>query len=354
VKALLIDRPGHARLVAVAEPEPAADEVLLRVRTVGLCGSDLNTFRGLNPLVSYPRVPGHEVAATVERVGSAVPAARFPAGLNVTAMPYTSCGGCAACRSGRVNACRNNQTLGVQRDGAITEWIAVPWQNVLSADGLSLRALALVEPLSVGFHAVARARVAAGDTVAVIGCGAVGIGAVAGAARRGATVIAVDVEDSKLELARRAGAIYGVNSRTDRLHDGLRRLTNGEGPDIVIEAVGHPETFLSAVGAVAFAGRVVYIGYVRSPVCYDTTQFVKKELDILGSRNAREADFRAVIAHVRDGGLPIDDLVTRVAPIDEAGDALVRWAADAALVTRIHIIVDPATVDHASDTPAPR
>lgn len=342
MKALLIDQPGRARVGAVTEPEPGRDEVLLRVRAVGLCGSDLSTFRGLNPLVSYPRVPGHEVAATVERVGSAVPAARFPAGLDVTVVPYTSCGGCSACRSGRANACRDNQTLGVQRDGAITEWIAVPWRKVLTAEGLSLRALALVEPLSVGFHAVARARVAASDTVAVIGCGAVGIGAVAGAARRDATVIAVDIADRKLELACRAGAAYGVNSRTARLHDELRRLTDGEGPDVIIEAVGHPETFLAAVDAVAFAGRVVYIGYAKAPVCYDTAQFVKKELDILGSRNAGESDFRAVIDRVRDGGLPIDGLVTRVAQIGEAGKELAHWAADPAAVTRIHITLDPA------------
>lgn len=340
---MLIDRPGRARVGVVAEPEPTRDEVLLRVRAVGLCGSDLSAFRGLNPLVSYPRVPGHEVAATVERVGSAVPAARFPAGLDVTVVPYTSCSGCAACRSGRANACRDNQTLGVQRDGAITEWIAVPWRKVLTADGLSLRALALIEPLSVGFHAVARARVALGDTVAVIGCGAVGIGAVAGAARRGATVIAVDVADLKLELACRAGAAHGVNSRTARLHDELRRLTSGEGPDVIIEAVGRPETFLAAVDAVAFAGRVVYVGYAKSPVCYDTAQFVKKELDVLGSRNAGESDFRTVIDHVRDGGLPIDDLVTRVAPINEADDALAHWAADPAAVTRIHITLDATT-----------
>ncbi|MGH7574566.1 MAG: zinc-binding dehydrogenase, partial [Longimicrobiales bacterium] len=155
----------------------------------------------------------------------------------------------------------------------------MPWRKVLSADGLSLRALALVEPLSVGFHAVARARVRVGDTVAVIGCGAVGIGAVAGAARQRATVIAVDVDHRKLELARRAGAAHLVNSRTDRLRDQLRGLTSGDGPDVVIEAVGTPETFVAAVDEVAFAGRVVYIGYAMSPVCYDTAKFVKKELD---------------------------------------------------------------------------
>lgn len=118
---------------------------------------------------------------------------------------------------------------------------------------------------------------------------------------------------------------------------------NGDGPDVVIDAVGHPDTFLAAVDVVAFAGRVVYIGYAKSPVRYETAQFVKKELDILGSRNAGESDFRTVIDHVQGGGLPIDDLVTRVAPIGEAGDALARWDADPAAVTRIHIAVDAAT-----------
>src|SRR5690606_35699612 len=137
----------------VTRPEPAcaADEVLLRVQTVGYCGSDLNTFRGLNPLVSYPRVPGHEIAASVAAVGAAVPQERLYEGMLVTVVPYTACGRCPSCRRGRSNACRDNQTLGVQRDGALTEWIAVPWDKVLAAEGLPAEELALVEPLSVGF-----------------------------------------------------------------------------------------------------------------------------------------------------------------------------------------------------------
>lgn len=337
MKALVVDAPGRATLGFLPEPKHAPDELLLRVRTVGFCGSDLNTYRGLNPLVSYPRVPGHEIAATVDSVGTEVPPGRFREGMAVTVVPYTACGRCPSCRRGRSNACRDNQTLGVQRDGALTQWIAIPWTKVLDAEGLSLQELALVEPLSVGFHAVFRARVETPDRVAVIGCGAVGLGAVAAAAARGAEVIAVDVNEWKLDLARSAGASHTVHSGNAPLHESLQALTGGDGPEVVIEAVGLPETFLAAVQEVAFAGRVAYIGYARAPVSYDTAQFVKKELDILGSRNATATDFRSVIDLLRAGAFPADAAVTRVVQLEEAGEALREWSADPGAVTRIHV-----------------
>ena len=339
MRAIVIEAPGRAGLGTLAEPTLAEGQVLLRVRTVGFCGSDLNTFRGLNPLVSYPRVPGHEIAGVVEAVGVDVPAP-LVVGDEVTVVPYTACGRCSACRRGRINTCRNNQTLGVQRDGALTECIVVPWQAVLRSEGLGRRELALVEPLAVGFHAVARGRVAAGDVVAVIGTGAVGLGAVAGAARTGATVIAVDVDDRKLATARRAGAGEVVNSQTMSLHDRLQELTDGNGPDVVIEAVGLPETFVAAVTEVATAGRVVYIGYAKAPVSFDTTQFVRKELDILGARNATAEDFRAVMDLLLARHFPVTDAVTRVVSMSDAGSALRAWDTDPGAVTRIHVDLD--------------
>jgi 2-desacetyl-2-hydroxyethyl bacteriochlorophyllide A dehydrogenase len=339
VRALVIEAPGRARLGAVAAPQPAAGEVLVRVRTVGFCGSDLSTFRGANPLVSYPRVPGHEIAGVVEALGDDVPDT-VRVGAAVTVVPYTACGACAACRRGRVNTCRHNRTLGVQRDGAMTELVAVPWTKVLDAGGLPPRALALVEPLSVGAHAVARARVASGDVVAVLGTGAVGLGAVAAAARAGATVVAVDVDDRKLDTARRAGAAHALNSRATSLHERLHELTAGEGPDVVIEAVGHPDTFVAAVAEVAVAGRVVFIGYAKAPVTFDSTQFVRKELDVLGARNATADDFRDVMALLADGHFPVADAVTRVVPLAAAGDALRAWDADPGAVTRVQVEVD--------------
>lgn len=337
VKELVIDAPGRVSLRPASRPVIGADELLLRVRTVGFCGSDLNSYRGANPLVSYPRVPGHEIAATVEEIGSEVPADAFREGMAVTVVPYTACGRCTACRRGRSNACRDNQTLGVQRDGAITGWIAAPWRKVIAAEGLSLRDLALVEPLSVGYHAVARAEVDAADTVAVIGCGAVGLGAIAAAAATGARVFAVDIDGRKLELADAAGATHLLNSGEASLHDMLQALTDGHGPDVIIEAVGLPATFLAAVEEVAFAGRVVYIGYAGEPVSYNTAQFVKKELDILGSRNATADDFAAVIDLLRAGPFPSDAVVTRIVDLEAAGEALHEWSADTPSVTRIHV-----------------
>ncbi len=337
MRALRIEEPGRARLTSVPEPEPGPGDVLLRVDTVGFCGSDLTTFRGLNPMVSYPRIPGHEIAATVEWVGGEVPAERVRLGEQVTVTPYTACGRCPACRRGRVNTCKDNQTMGVQRDGAMTDFVALPWQKVLRTPGLSGRDIALVEPLSVGWHAAERARIASADRVMVIGCGAVGLGAVAAAAAHGAEVIAVDVDDAKLALAGLAGAAHGVNSRRSELREQILELSAGEGPDVVIEAVGLPETFVSAVTQVAVAGRVVYIGYAKAPVSYDSSQFVRKELDILGSRNATEQDFAGVFQLLAKGGFPSERVVTRSVPLEEAAEALASWDADPSRVIRIHV-----------------
>jgi threonine dehydrogenase-like Zn-dependent dehydrogenase len=194
-----------------------------------------------------------------------------------------------------------------------------------------------VEPLSVGWHAAARARVTPGDLVMVIGCGAVGLGAVAAAAARGAEVVAVDVDDAKLALARLAGASHEVNSRRSELREQLLALGSGEGPDVVIEAVGLPETFVAAVAEVAVAGRVVYIGYAKAPVSYDSSQFVRKELDVLGSRNATEEDFAGVIQLLTGGRFPSERVVTRTVPLDGAAEALRGWDADPNRVTRIHV-----------------
>ena len=242
MRAFVIDQPGETSLADVPEPAMGERDVLLRVRTVGFCGTDLSTFRGMNPLVSYPRIPGHELGCTIEAVGAAVPAG-FRVGQNVLVHPYQNCGQCTACRQGRPNCCRDNQTLGVQRDGGMAELLAVPFEKLYTSEKLSLREMALVEPLTIGYHAVMRGRVAAGDTVGVFGCGAIGIGVIAAAASKGATVIAIDVADEKLALARKVGAKHVVNSVREELHAALQELTDGEGPRVMIEAVGLPPRF---------------------------------------------------------------------------------------------------------------
>jgi threonine dehydrogenase-like Zn-dependent dehydrogenase len=337
MKALMLKGPGDAAVADVPEPVlPGNDEILLKVRKVGLCGSDLNSYRGRNPLISYPRILGHEVAATVLELNPDHP--EWRPGTDVAVSPYTNCGRCASCLHGRPNACQFNQTLGVQRDGALTEMIAIPAARLYRAH-LSLQELCLVEPLTVGFHAVARGRVTAGDTVAVFGCGGVGLGAVSGAAFRGARVVGIDVDDDKLATAREAGAAHTVNSAAGDLHGELAELTNGQGPDVIIEAIGLPQTFRAAVEEVAFTGRVVYIGYAKEQVAYETRLFVQKELDILGSRNAQPEDFRDVIRMLEAKRFPVNEAITHTVTLNDAPEILAAWDCEPARFGKILIAV---------------
>ena len=337
MKALVLRAPGQVEVAEVAAPGgTGSDEILLQVRRVGMCGSDLNSYRGRNPMVSYPRILGHEIAATV-----VVANPRFPewqAGTALTLSPYTSCGQCASCRRNRPNACQFNQTMGVQRDGAMAELIVAPASRLYRAS-LNLEELALVEPLTVGFHAVARGRVQAGDVVVVIGCGGVGLGAVAGAAFRGATVVGIDVDEGKLATARKAGATHLINSAQADVHAELQRLTEGHGPDVVIEAIGLPQTFRAAVEEVAFTGRVVYIGYAKQEVAYETRLFVQKELDILGSRNATPEDFRAVIQMLEARQFPVEDAITHRVRMEDAPAVLAEWDREPARFGKILVEV---------------
>ncbi len=332
MKALLMRQPGEVVVENVPDVVVHNDDVLLKVKMVGLCGSDLNSYRGKNPMVIYPRILGHEVAATIVEGSTANP--MLVAGAIVTLSPYTACGKCPACLRCRPNACQFNETLGVQRDGALQEYIAIPADKLYPAN-LTVKEICLVEPLTVGFHALARGRVEAGDAVAIFGCGGVGLGAVAASGFRRAKTIAIDVDDAKLEIARKAGATHTINTLKEGLHDRLSDLTNGRGPDVVIEAIGLPQTFRAAVEEVAFAGRVVYIGYAKEPVAFETRLFVQKELDILGSRNALREDFHAVIQMLEQHRFPVDEATSAIVSMEEAPEIIRAWSENPAQFSKI-------------------
>ncbi len=337
MRALIIKQPGAASIESVPQPDVDHGKILLRVRMVGLCGSDLNSFRGKNPMVQFPRIPGHEIAATIVEGTSSFPG--LAAGVNVTMSPYTNCGKCSSCLRCRPNACAFNETLGVQRDGALTEYITMPPEKLYPA-ALTIKELCLVEPLTVGFHAVARGRVTSADKVAIFGCGGVGLGVIAASHFAGATTIAVDLDDDKLQLAIKAGATHIVNSTKSPLHEQLLELTDGHGPDVIIEAVGDPQTFRAAVEEVAFTGRVVYIGYAKEPVAYETKLFVQKELDILGSRNAVPEDFHTVIRMLEQRKFPVEDAVGAIVSFDDAPRILEAWNSNPLRFSKIMVQLD--------------
>ncbi len=334
MKAVQIVNTHEMRVVDIDKPVLKAGEVMVKIEYVGFCGSDLNTYLGRNPLVKLPIIPGHEVGAVIEEIGEGVPEG-FTKGMNVTLNPYTNCGKCASCRNGRVNACEHNETLGVQRNGVMCEYAVLPWQKIIPAEGISSRTCALIEPMSVGFHAVSRAQVTDNEFVMVVGCGMVGLGAVIRACKRGASVIAVDIDDEKLALAKRIGAAYTVNSMTENVHERIQSITGGFGVDVVIEAVGSPATYVMAIEEVSFTGRVTYIGYSKTEVSFQTKLFVQKELDIRGSRNALPSDFRAVINYLKAGNCPVDELISNETGPEGAFDAMKEWASNPSKVFRI-------------------
>lgn len=334
MKAVQIVAPSEMKVVEMEKPTAGAGEVLVKIKYVGFCGSDLNTFLGRNPMVKLPVIPGHEVGAVIEEIGPGVPAG-FEQGMHVTLNPYTNCGKCASCRNGRVNACEHNETLGVQRDGVMCEYAVLPWTKIIPTGDISPRDCALIEPMSVGFHAVSRGQVVDNEYVMVIGCGMIGVGAIVRAALRGATVIAVDLDDAKLSLAKRIGAAHVINSRTENVHERMQQITDGLGADVVIEAVGSPATYVMAIDEVGFTGRVVCIGYAKSEVAFQTKYFVQKELDIRGSRNALPADFRAVINYMKSGTCPVEELISNIATPEKARDAMMEWVAEPGKVFRV-------------------
>lgn len=342
MKAIQITHSQELNIIEKEKPQTiGVGEVLLKLCYVGFCGSDINTFMGRNMMALNPVIPGHEVGAIIEAVGAEVPENLKP-GMVVTCNPYTNCGKCASCHNQRFNACQHNETLGVQRNGAMMEYIVLPWEKVIPAGQLSPKVCALVEPMSVGFHAVNRAQVTDIDTVMVIGCGMVGMGAIVRAMLRGATVIAADIDDEKLALAKKMGATYTINTKTEDVYQRLASITENFGPDVIIEAVGSIPTYQMAVNEVAFTGRVVCIGYAKSEVSFQTKYFVQKELDIRGSRNAQPSDFRAVIRYLErltvDSSADnntIESLITRIVKPEEALDTMRWWSENPGKVFRI-------------------
>lgn len=335
--AYAIAAPRDVQPTTIPEPIVGARDVLIDVHYLGLCGTDLNSYRGQMPLVTMPRIPGHEVGGVIADRGREVPAT-FPIGAKVTVSPYTSCGTCPSCRTGRPNTCEYNQTLGVQRDGALTQQIAIPYEKVYVNEVLSLPELALVEPLSVGYHGANRGEVRETDTVLILGCGTVGMGALLGSVRKGARVVATDIDDSKLDLARKFGADACFNSTTQDPLAAVRELTHGEGASVVIEAAGTPSTYQLALEAVCFSGRVVLIGYSKGTVSIEAPLIVRKEVTIFGSRNSLGV-FPAIIAMFERKEKPLTDLITRVYPFREVPQAFAEWDAHPQAVSKYLIEV---------------
>jgi 2-desacetyl-2-hydroxyethyl bacteriochlorophyllide A dehydrogenase len=309
--------PGVLRAEDRPAPVRAADEVLVRVRRVGVCGTDLHIFSGNQPYLEYPRVMGHELSGEVAEAPAGSP---LRAGDPVFVMPYISCGACVACRCGKTNCCVKLQVLGVHRDGAFTELLSVPQAFVHRADGVSLDQAAMVEFLSIGAHAVRRGEVGAGQRVLVVGTGPIGMAALIFSRQRGAVVTALDARQDRIDFCVQSlGADAGVRLGQDD-EARLAELTGGEFFDVVFDATGNRQAMERGFRFVAHGGRYVLVSIVRDSICFADPEFHKRETTLLGSRNATMEDFATVLDAMRAGRIPDGALNTHRMPLHDVPD----------------------------------
>ncbi len=317
MKAIVILNPNEIEIREIPMPEVKEGEALLKVKYVGICGADVASFTGNQPFTTYPRIPGHEFSAEIVEIPENDRG--FKAGDIVTCNPYFNCGECYSCERGFVNCCTDNQTMGVQRDGAFCEYISMPVERIYDGMGLSAKELALIEPFSISQLAVSRAEIKETDNVLVIGAGPIGLFALIAAKQKCGKIVVADILDNRLELAKEYGADAVVNTKNQSLEEFTKEFTNGNGFDVCIEACGAPETFLGCIENAAFAANIILIGNGKRETNFVHSVILKKELNIHGSRNALKDDFINNIGLVASGKA---DVMKMVSGIYEMSDAL--------------------------------
>ena len=316
MKAIVIEKPGQIEIKEIPMPEVKDNEALLKVKYVGICGADVASYTGNQPFTTYPRIPGHEFSAEIVTIPENDKGLK--AGDIVTCNPYFNCGECYSCERGFVNCCTDNQTMGVQRDGAFCEYIAMPVERIFKGEGLSAEELSLIEPFSISQHAVSRATIKENDTVLVVGAGPIGLFALLAAKQKCKKIVVADILDNRLSLAKEYGADAVVNTKTQSLEEFTNEFTEGRGFDVCIEACGAPETFLNCIDCAAFAANIILIGNGKRETSFVHSIILKKELNIHGSRNALNADFINNIRIVADKKADVMKMVSGIYDMENA------------------------------------
>lgn len=338
MKAVVCVEPG--RLEAVERENPAGlpeGWVRVAVSHVGICGTDYHIFEGKHPFLEYPRVMGHEVSATVLDPGASPLAAGAPVVVN----PYLSCGTCVACRQGKPNCCTAIRVLGVHTDGAFCEEILLPADNLYPADGLSLEAAATVEFLAIGAHAVRRSLAPAGSRALVIGAGPIGLGTALFSRIAGHDVTLMDTSAERLAMAaERFGLAKGILAGPGAA-EAVLAATGGEGFDAVFDATGYAPSMEAAVHHVAHGGALVLVSVVKEDIRFSDPEFHKREMMLIGSRNATRADFEHVMENIRAGRVPVEALVTHRTTLERVPVDLARWATEKSGLIKAVVRISP-------------
>ena len=341
MKAIILEEPFQLSLRQVAEPtQPGRDQALVRVKRVGICGTDLHAFSGNQNFFSYPRIMGHELAVEVLQVGATDRPLDYAAGDQCCVIPYLHCGECVACRRGKSNCCTRMQVLGVHIDGGMREQFTLPVDKLLRADGVPVEQLALVEMLCIGAHAAERARISATDNALVIGAGPIGLATAAFAKIAGADVMVMEMNETRLGFCAEA---LGIDRLIDAGQEPLaqiRQQLGGELPTLVFDCTGSAGSMEAAFDYVAHGGSLVLVGHIKGDLTFSDPHFHSREMTLFASRNATASDFARVIESLQMGAINLDPWITHHAAPDTIADAFPTWLDPATGVIRAMLSFD--------------
>jgi 2-desacetyl-2-hydroxyethyl bacteriochlorophyllide A dehydrogenase len=314
MKQIICPEPGKLERREVARPIAEPGKVILKVNRIGVCGTDLHAYEGTQPFFTYPRVLGHELACEIaEGQGSDI---KFKTGHPVTFIPYFPCNSCIACRNGKPNCCTKIQGAGVHIDGGMTEYILVPEYALIDGEGLTPDELAMVEPMAIGAHAVRITEIRSDEYVLITGAGPIGLGVMAFAKINGAKVIAMDVNNARLEFAKKYfKADFTVNA-LDNPAEQIAKITGGEMVTAVIDATGNKRAIEGGLELLAHGGRITMVGIQKESFSFNHPEFHKRETTLRSSRNATREDFNNVVENIRNGKINVSALISHHVAFD--------------------------------------
>lgn len=337
MKTLVCVKPGEFKYDVAVKPQPKSGHAILKIRRIGICGTDLHAFEGTQPYFEYPRILGHELSGEIISIDEG---SGFEIGESVTFIPYMSCGKCIACRNGKQNACVNMKVCGVHQDGGMAEYFSVPLDFLIHGEGLSLDALALVEPLAIGAHAVRRAGVTKGEFVLVVGAGPIGLGTMAFARAAGGNVIALDTNHDRLRFCKENLKIdHVINALDDDVVKKLASITNGEMPSVVMDATGSLKAINNAFQFMSHGAKYVLIGLQKGEISFSHPEFHKREATLMSSRNATRSDFEQVISLIKNKEVDPTIFITHRVQFDQVKDEFEGWLNPASRVIKAMIEV---------------
>ncbi|WP_248926070.1 zinc-binding alcohol dehydrogenase family protein [Paenibacillus hamazuiensis] len=323
MKGIICEEIEKFALIDMPEPQIVPGEAIVRVRRIGICGTDLHAFKGNQPFFTYPRILGHELAGIIEWIGDNEAGLRE--GDQVSVIPYMHCGTCIACRRGKTNCCTDMKVLGVHIDGGMREKISVPVTHLIKTEALTLDQTAVLEPLAIGAHAVRRSGLRSGETALVIGGGPIGLGVMAFAKYAGAQVIAMDINEERLAFSRAwANVAHTVNASHDPKEQ-LAAITGGDFPTVVFDATGNAKSMAASFGLTAHGGTLVYVGLVKADIAFSDPEFHKRELTLMGSRNATREDFDNVLEALRSGEIDVARYITHRSSLESMIGQFESW-----------------------------